>query len=66
MRGDLQRGWKVHLTEGAAMVMGHSLAQWSKWYDLDFHSRESQQAVDAMATWRDQLLSYTVRASPGP
>lgn len=45
---------------GAAMVMGHSLAQWSKWYDLDFHSRESQQAVDAMATWRDQLLSYTV------
>lgn len=42
---------------GAAMVMGHSLAQWSKWYDVDFHSRESQQAVDAMATWRHNLLS---------
>ena len=42
---------------GAAMVMGHSLAQWSKWYDIDFHKRESQQAVDAMATWRHSLLS---------
>ena len=27
------------------MVMGHALAQWSKWYDIDFHTRESQQAV---------------------
>ena len=42
---------------GAAMVMGHSLAQWSKWYDIDFHKRESQQAVDAMSTWRHSLLS---------
>ena len=42
---------------GAAMVMGHALAQWSKWYDIDFHTRESQQAVDAMATWRNSLLS---------
>lgn len=41
---------------GAAMVMGHSLAQWTKWYDLDFHKREAQQAVDAMAAWRENLL----------
>jgi len=46
---------------GAAMVMGHSLAQWSKWYDLDFHRRESQQAVDAMATWRDHLMGSSVQ-----
>ena len=42
---------------GASMVMGHSLAQWSKWYDIDFHKRESQQAVDAMSTWRHSLLN---------
>ncbi len=42
---------------GAAMVMGHSLAQWTKWYDLDFHVREAQQAVDAMASWRAALLA---------
>ena len=49
---------------GAAMVMGHSLAQWTKWYDLDFHAREAQQAVDAMSTWRHNLLSPQASASP--
>ena len=39
--------------KGAAMVMGHSVKQWDKWYDLDFHARHAQQAVDAMATWRN-------------
>ncbi len=43
--------------KGAAMVMGHSPKQWDKWYDLDFHARHAQQAVDAMATWRNNLLS---------
>ena len=46
------------------MVMGHSLAQWTKWYDLDFHAREAQQAVDAMSTWRHNLLSPQASASP--
>lgn len=41
----------------AAMVMGHSVHQWSKWYDLDFKAREAQQAVDAMTPWREALLS---------
>lgn len=49
---------------GAAMVMGHSLAQWNKWYDLDFHDREAQQAVDAMEAWRVNLLSSHAQAPP--
>ena len=49
---------------GAAMLMGHSLAQWTKWYDLDFHARETQQAVDAMSTWRHNLLTPQASASP--
>lgn len=44
---------------GAAMVMGHSVQQWNKWYDLDFKAREAQAAVDAMTPWRDALLSQT-------
>lgn len=43
--------------KGAAMVMGHSLQQWTKWYDLDFHKREAQAAVDAMTAWRHKLLA---------
>ena len=42
---------------GAAMVMGHSVHQWNKWYDLAFHARHAQQAVDAMSSWRQALLS---------
>ena len=41
--------------------MGHSLAQWFKLYELGFHTRESQQAVDAVAAWRDHLMSSTVQ-----
>ena len=48
---------------GAAMVMGHSLAQWSKWYDLDFHAREAQEAVNDMACWREELLSLATAAT---
>ena len=46
------------------MVMGHSLAQWTKWYDLDYHDREAQQAVDAMEAWRGNLLSSHAQAPP--
>ena len=42
---------------GASMVMGHSLKQWDKWYDVNLHSREAQQAVNAMDTWRHAVLS---------
>ena len=42
--------------KGAAMVMGNCEEQWDKTYDLQFHAREAQDAVDAMATWREQLL----------
>ena len=41
---------------GAAMVMGHSVKQWHDWYDLKFHSRLAQNAVDSMQGWRHRLL----------
>jgi hypothetical protein len=43
--------------KGAAMLMGHQLAMWDKVYDVHFKDRETQQAVDAMGTWRIGLLS---------
>ena len=42
----------------AARVMGHSADQWSKSYDVHMHNRESQNAVDAMAVWRQQMLKH--------
>ena len=41
---------------GAAMVMGHSTKQWLDWYDVKFHSRLAQHAVDAMTLWRNAML----------
>lgn len=41
---------------GAAMVMGHSVKQWHDWYDLKFHSRLAQDAVNSMQDWRQSLL----------
>lgn len=51
---------------GAAMVMGHSVEQWDKWYDTSFHARHAQQAVDAMAPWRQALLSQPAQPQPLP
>ena len=51
---------------GAARVMGHSPEQWTKWYDVHFHDRETQNAVDAMATWRQQLLQLSAQPSTQP
>lgn len=41
---------------GAAHVMGNSERQWHDSYDLKFDTREAQAAVDAMDTWRQQVL----------
>ena len=38
------------------MVMGHSMKQWVKWYDMQFHPRLAQNAVDGMQSWRAALL----------
>ena len=43
---------------GAARVMGHSPDQWTKWYDVHFHNRETQNAVDAMSAWRQELMQH--------
>ena len=51
---------------GAAMVMGHSVKQWDKWYDLNFHARQAQQAVNAMTTWRQALLSPAAQPQQAP
>lgn len=48
---------------GAAMVMGHSVAQWDKWYDQSFHARQAQEAVDAMTKWRHGMLAPTSEAN---
>ena len=42
--------------KGAAMVMGHSVQQWDKCYDLSFYQRQAQQAITDMAAWRQALL----------
>ena len=42
---------------GAAHIMGHSVSQWDKWYDLQFHLRQGQSAVNAMDKWRSNLLA---------
>ena len=49
--------------QGAAMVMGHSLQQWHKWYDMEYHSRLAQDAVDAMQSWRAAMLEVSVPSS---
>lgn len=41
---------------GAAHIMGHSVAQWDAWYDKQFYARQGQNAVNAMDTWRQNLL----------
>ena len=41
---------------GAAMVMGHSTRQWADWYDIKFHAKLAQHAVDAMTLWRNAML----------
>ena len=40
----------------AAMVMGHHTKQWLDWYEVKFHSRLAQHAVDAMTLWRNAML----------
>lgn len=40
----------------ALQVMGNSLAQWHRSYDLNFAQRIAQPAVDAMAKWRAAQL----------
>ena len=41
---------------GASQVMGNSVAQWDKTYDLEYDSRNAQEAVNAMDKWRGCLL----------
>ncbi|DBA92339.1 TPA: hypothetical protein ACH3X1_003068 [Trebouxia sp. C0004] len=43
-------------SQGAAMVMGHSEQQWRNWYDLQFHPRLAQNAVNSMQLWRTAML----------
>ena len=41
---------------GAAMVMGHSVKQWLDSYNLKFHPRLAQNAVDAMQVQTADML----------
>ena len=50
--------------EGAAMVMGHSVKQWHKWYDMQYHPRMAQNAVDGMQSWRAAMLQSRTPAAP--
>lgn len=36
--------------------MGNSKAMWRAKYDVNFHSREAQEAVNAMGGWRAAML----------
>ncbi|KAL3163440.1 hypothetical protein ABBQ32_009816 [Trebouxia sp. C0010 RCD-2024] len=50
--------------QGAAMVMGHSVKQWDKWYDMQYHPRLAQNAVDGMQSWRAAMLQSHTLAAP--
>ncbi|KAL3137449.1 hypothetical protein ABBQ32_006969 [Trebouxia sp. C0010 RCD-2024] len=50
--------------QGAAMVMGHSVKQWDKWYDMQYHPRLAQNAVDGMQSWRAAMLQSQTLAAP--
>lgn len=50
--------------QGAAMIMGHNVKQWGKWYDMDFHPRLAQNAVDGMQSWRAAMLQSHTPAAP--
>ena len=38
-------------------VMGNSVEQWYKTYDLHFNKRQAQQAIDLMKSWRAGQLA---------
>ena len=42
--------------QGAAMVMSHSDQQWDNLYDMHYHPRVAQNAVDGMQSWRAAIL----------
>ena len=46
------------------MVMGHSVKQWDKWYDMRYHPRMAQNAVDSMQSWRAAMLQSRTPAAP--
>ena len=48
--------------QGAAMVMGHSENQWRRWYDLQYHPRLAQNAVNDMQLWRAAMLQIKTDA----
>lgn len=50
----------------AARVMGHSVAQWDKSYDVQLHNRQSQTAVNAMPAWRQHMLQHEADTDAGP
>ena len=46
------------------MIMGHSVKQWLAWYDMKFHARLAQNAVDAMQVWTAAMLQQSGAAQP--
>lgn len=45
--------------------MGNSKKVWKSKYDVNYHGREAQAAVDAMATWRASLLAKAANPPVG-
>ena len=44
--------------------MRHSIKQWIKWYDMQYHPRMAQNAVDGMQSWMAAMLqSHTLAAA---
>ena len=41
-----------------------SIKQWDKWYDMQFHPRMAQNAVDGMQSWRAAMLQSHTPAAP--
>ena len=50
--------------QGAAMIMGHGIKQWDKWYHMQYLPRMAPNAVDGMQFWRAAMLqSHTPAAA---
>ena len=48
---------------GAAMLMGHSLEQWQRTYDLMYDQRLVDRTVEAMPAWREAVVREWLRST---
>ncbi|KAL3160029.1 hypothetical protein ABBQ38_010414 [Trebouxia sp. C0009 RCD-2024] len=50
--------------QAAAVVMGYSVKQGDKRYDMHYHPRLAQNAVDGVQSWRTAMMQSYTPAAP--